>query len=143
MASAASSEATTVSRPNPVTEVAAAVIEASGRYLITRRVKGHLEGFCEFPGGKVRPGETLPECLRREVKEELGVEISVGEKIETVMWHYPERTVVLHFFRCRHAGEIIPQEGQAFAWVTPDELDRYRFPPADTSLIASLRRTSK
>jgi mutator protein MutT len=127
----------------PTTEVAAAVIEADGRYLITRRVKGHLEGFWEFPGGKVKPGETLPQCLRREVKEELGVEISVGEKIETVTWHYPERTVVLHFFRCRHAGEITPQEGQAFAWVAPEELERYKFPPADASIISHLHRPSK
>ncbi len=125
----------------PTVEVAAAVIEAGGRYLITRRVKGHLEGLWEFPGGKVRPGETLPQCLQREVKEELGVEISVGEKIETVTWQYPERTVVLHFFRCDLAGrEITPQEGQAFAWAAPEELDRYQFPPADASLIRRLRR---
>ncbi len=128
-----------MSRPDPVTEVAAAVIEVGGRYLITRRVKGHLEGFWEFPGGKAKRGESLPECLRREVKEELGVEISVGEKIETVTWHYPDRTVVLHFFRCRHVGEIIPQEGQAFAWMAPEEFERYRFPPADASLIRRLR----
>ena len=127
----------------PTTEVAAAVIEADGRYLITRRVKGHLEGFWEFPGGKVRPGETLPECLRREVREELGVEVSVGEKLETVTWHYPERTVVLHFFRCSPVGgEITPQEGQAFAWVAPDELERYPFPPADAALIRRLRGAS-
>ncbi|MBI2153164.1 MAG: (deoxy)nucleoside triphosphate pyrophosphohydrolase [Candidatus Rokubacteria bacterium] len=123
----------------PTVEVAAAVIETDGRYLITRRVTGHLEGFWEFPGGKVRPGETLSECVRREVMEELGVEISVGEKIETVTWRYPERTVVLHFFRCRHAGEIAPQEGQAFAWVAPEEFERYPFPPADATLIARLR----
>lgn len=123
-----------------MTEVAAAVIEADGRYLITRRVKGHLEGFWEFPGGKVRPGETLPDCLRREVKEELGVEVSVGEKLETVTWRYPGRTVVLHFFKCALAGsEITPQEGQAFAWVAPEELERYKFPPADASLISRLR----
>lgn len=125
----------------PTTEVAAAVIEADGRYLITRRVRGHLEGFWEFPGGKVRPGETLPECLRREVREELGIEVSVGEKLETVTWRYSNRTLVLHFFRCGLAGgEIAPQEGQAFAWVAPEELERYQFPPADASLIDRLRR---
>ncbi len=129
-----------MARLEPVTEVAAAVIEADGRYLITRRVKGHLEGLWEFPGGKVRPGETLPECLQREVKEELGVEVSVGEKLETVTWRYPDRTVVLHFFRCRHVGgEVAPQEGQAFAWVSPEELGDYPFPPADASLVARLR----
>ncbi|MBI4589453.1 MAG: (deoxy)nucleoside triphosphate pyrophosphohydrolase [Candidatus Rokubacteria bacterium] len=123
-------------------EVAAAVIEADGRYLITRREKGHLEGFWEFPGGKLRPGETLSECLRRELKEELGVEISVGEKLETVSWRYPERTVVLHFFHCNLiGGPVVPQEGQAVAWATPEELEGYPFPPADASLIRRLRGT--
>lgn len=123
------------------TVVAAAVIESDGRYLITRREKGHLEGLWEFPGGKLRPGETLSECLQRELREELGVEVIVGEKLETVTWSYPERAVVLHFFRCRLArGQVVPQEGQAVAWVTPDELERYTFPPADASLIARLRR---
>jgi len=122
------------------TIVAAAVIEADGRYLITRRAKGHLEGLWEFPGGKLRLGETFPECIRRELREELGVEVTVGEKLETVTWHYPERTVVLHFFRCRLAGgEIAPREGQAMAWVEPDELERYPFPPADASLVDRLR----
>ena len=131
--------------PNPTpTIVAAAVIEADGRYLITRREKGHLEGLWEFPGGKLRPGETLPECLQRELKEELGVEVTVGEKLETVTWSYPERTVVLHFFYCRLASsQVTPYEGQAFAWVTPDELERYQFPPADASLIARLRNPQR
>jgi len=123
------------------TIVAAAVIEADGRYLITRREKGHLEGLWEFPGGKLSSGETLPECLQRELREELGIEVAVGEKIETVTWSYPDRTVVLHFFRCRLAGgRIAPQEGQAMAWVKPEELERYPFPPADASLIARLRQ---
>lgn len=125
--------------PSP-TIVAAAVIEAEGRYLITRRERGHLEGLWEFPGGKLRPGETLPECLQRELREELGVEVTVGTQLETVTWSYPDRTVVLHFFRCRLVGgQLTPREGQALAWVTPDELDRYPFPPADASLIVRLR----
>ncbi len=123
--------------------VAAAVIEADGRYLITRREKGHLAGLWEFPGGKLRPGETLAECLRRELREEVGAEVSVGEEIETVTWSYPERTLRLHFFRCRLlGGEITPREGQAFAWVAPHELERYPFPPADASLVARLRASS-
>lgn len=126
--------------PEPFTEVAAAVIESDGRYLITRREKGHLEGFWEFPGGKLKPGETLAACLEREIREELGLEIHVGEKLETVTWRYPERTVVLHFFRCTRAGgEILPQEGQAVAWATSEELEGYRFPPADAALIRRLR----
>jgi len=124
------------------TIVAAAVIEADGRFLITRRESGHLEGFWEFPGGKLRPGETLPECLQRELREELGVEVAVGKRMETVTWSYPDRTVVLHFFRCRLVGgQLTPREGQALAWVTPDELGLSPFPPADASLITRLRRT--
>ena len=124
----------------PTVEVAAAVIQAGGRYLITRRAKGsHLAGLWEFPGGKRRPGESLEECLRRELMEELGVEVEVGEEIETITWSYPERTVVLHFFRCGLArGDVFPQEGQAAVWVTPEELTRYPFPPADATLIARL-----
>lgn len=131
-------------REPSATIVAAAVIEADGRYLLTRREKGHLEGLWEFPGGKLRSGETLPECLQRELREELGIEVAVGEKIETVTWSYPDRTVVLHFFRCRLAGgRIAPQEGQAMAWVAPEELERYPFPPADASLITRLRSPNR
>jgi mutator protein MutT len=93
----------------------------------------------EFPGGKLGPGETLGECLRREIREELGVDVTVGERIETVTWQYPERTVELHFFRCALlAGSVAPQEGQAVAWVSPEELARYPFPPADAAMIARL-----
>lgn len=125
----------------PTVDVAAAVIQKGGRYLITQRGGGsHLAGLWEFPGGKRRPGESLEECLRREIREELAVEVEVGEEIETVTWPYPERTVVLHFFRCDLAGgEVAPQEGQATVWVTPEELARYPFPPADASLITHLR----
>jgi 8-oxo-dGTP diphosphatase len=119
--------------------VAAAVIEADGRYLITRRERGHLAGLWEFPGGKLAPGETLAEGLRREVREELGADVTVGERIDTVIYHYPGRTVELHFFRCAVAGGCVtPLEGQELAWVTPEELARYPFPPADASLLARL-----
>lgn len=125
----------------PTVEVAAAVIERGGRYLLTQRTGGsHLAGLWEFPGGKRRRDESLEECLKRELREELAVEIEIGEKLETTTWPYPERIVVLHFFRCDLAGgEVAPQEGQAAVWVTPEELPSYPFPPADASLIARLR----
>jgi mutator protein MutT len=127
----------------PVVEVAAALIcDEGGRYLITRRVAGsHLEGLWEFPGGKREAGETLEECLRRELGEELGADFMVGERVETITWHYPERTIVLHFFRCRLAGGAIePRERQSHAWVEPGHLGDYAFPPADRELIARLQR---
>ncbi|MBI3634912.1 MAG: 8-oxo-dGTP diphosphatase MutT [Candidatus Rokubacteria bacterium] len=123
-------------------EVSAALIrDDAGRYLITQRRRGsHLAGLWEFPGGKRETHETPEACLRRELTEELSADFSVGELFETVTWEYPDRTVVLHFFRCRlESGAITPREGQAMAWVRPDEMDRYAFPPADEALIARLR----
>lgn len=124
-------------------EVAAALVQdARGRYLIARRREGtHLAGLWEFPGGKREPGETLEECLRRELAEELSAEFSVGDKVETIRWAYPDKTVLLHFYRCRvERGTIVPREGQALEWVAPERLADYEFPAADLALLARLRR---
>jgi mutator protein MutT len=128
-----------------VIEVAAALIQdEAGRYLITQRRRGsHLEGLWEFPGGKRDPDEPLDACLRRELIEELAATFTVGEKVETIHWEYPDRTVILHFYRCRHeSGAIRPLEEQAMAWVEPERLADYAFPPADRALIDRLRRAS-
>jgi 8-oxo-dGTP diphosphatase len=122
-------------------EVAAALVQdAAGRYLLTRRRSGtHLAGLWEFPGGKCERGETLEACLRRELREELGGEFAVGEKVDIVRWEYPERTVVLHFYRCRLTGGAIePREGQEIAWVEAGSLPDYELPPADRALLARL-----
>jgi mutator protein MutT len=127
-------------------EVAAAVIrDAAGRYLITRRRQGtHLAGLWEFPGGKREPGESLPACLRRELAEELSAAFAVGELVETIRWEYPEKTVVLHFFRCRlEEGVIAPGESQELSWVAPEALGGYAFPPADAALVARLAKASR
>jgi mutator protein MutT len=125
-----------------VIEVAAALIQdEAGRYLITQRRRGsHLAGQWEFPGGKREPHESLEGCLRRELGEELSATFAVGELVETIRWEYPDREVVLHFFRCRlESGTIVPLEGQAMQWVTLDALPTFEFPPADRSLIDRLR----
>jgi len=122
-------------------EVVAAVIERGGRYLVTRRLDGtHLAGLWEFPGGKIGPGEKPADALTREIKEELGVESTVGELIESVDWTYPEKTVRLLFFRCALEGEPMPLEGQEMRWVAAADLAGYTFPDADTTLIGRLSR---
>ena len=129
----------------PVIEVTAALIQdESGRYLITQRRRGtHLEGLWEFPGGKRDAGESLEACLRRELEEELGATFTIGERVETIEWSYPDRTVVLHFFRCQlESGAIAPREEQAMEWVVPERLDAYAFPPADVELIRRLLRNA-
>ena len=82
--------------------VAAAVIEQDGRFLVTRRLKGvHLEGYWEFPGGKCEPGETLVDCLRREMEEELGRAVDVGDELLDVATTTRTASVELHFISCR------------------------------------------
>jgi len=123
-------------------EVVAAVVERGGRYLITRRLEGtHLAGFWEFPGGKILPADKPEDALRRELREELAVEASVGERVDTVTWTYPEKTVRIHFFRCSVHGEPCPQERQEMLWVESAELSAYRFPAADLKLVERLARS--
>lgn len=123
-------------------EVAAAVILQHGRLLITlRRPDVPQGGRWEFPGGKRLPREGLATCLRRELREELGVEIEVGPKLATVEHVYPDSAVRLHFYRCQlRAGVPKPLGCEAVRWVRPAELGRYRFPEADRAFIQALPR---
>ena len=125
----------------PTVEVAAAILLREGRLLITQRLpQSHLAGMWEFPGGKRKPAESLRECLVRELREELDIEVVAGELFETIEYDYPERTVCLKFFKCRHVGGDIQALGcQRFAWVRPDDLGNYRFPPANQPLVKRLR----
>ena len=119
--------------------VAAAVIERDDRFLVTRRQTGvHLAGYWEFPGGKCHLGETHAACLARELREELGVDVTVGEELFATTHEYPERRVELHFLRCELLGDPAPQVGQEMRWVARDELSALRFPPADGELIGLL-----
>jgi len=127
--------------PDTIEVVAALIQDDRGRYLITRRRGGsHLAGMWEFPGGKREPGESLEAAMRRELVEELSARFAVGAKVETVRWAYPDRTVVIHFYRCRHeSGTIEPRESQEMDWVAAERLGELEFPPADRELIARLR----
>ena len=121
--------------------VAAAVIERGAAVLVTRRPAGtHLAGKWEFPGGKCEPGESLHECLAREMVEELAAAITPGETILVTSHVYPEKTVELHFIACALHGEPAPQQGQEMRWVRCGDLDPLEFPEADAELIAVLKR---
>ena len=117
--------------------VAAGLIYRDGRLLIARRPPGkHGALKWEFPGGKVEDNEDPRECLVREVREELGVEIEVAEIIETVFHRYPERSVLLLFYRCKWiSGEPEAIECDAFDWAEPHALPRYDFLEADLDFI--------
>jgi mutator protein MutT len=126
----------------PHFQVTAGIIRRDGRLLITRRPEGsHLAGMWEFPGGKQEPGETLEACLAREIGEELGVEIRVGERIRVVEHEYEEKRVTLHFFLCElpDATGVRGLQGQELRWVRPEELTSFRFPPPDHGVIEHLQ----
>jgi 8-oxo-dGTP diphosphatase len=122
-------------------EVAAGLVFEGGRLLITQRRAGdHLGGLWEFPGGKREPGETFEQCLARELQEELGIDVHVRERLESVAHAYPDRTVHLEFFRCRLTGGQPEARGcSAFKWIGVSELDDHDFPPADQRLLGRLR----
>ena len=123
--------------------VAAAVIEDHGRYFVTRRQHGvHLEGYWEFPGGKCEEGESLEACLRRELKEELGAEVTIGAEVFTVTHTYPDLDVELHFLACAFLNAPMPLLGQEMRWVERADLRTLDFPPADEELIARLGATA-
>jgi mutator protein MutT len=115
-----------------------------GKLLLTQRPHGgHLGGLWEFPGGKREAQETFEQCLHRELKEELGIEVEVGTLVEALIHDYPERTVHLCFFHCRwRRHEPRALSCPAFVWVSRDELAGYEFPAADARLIESLRSAS-
>ncbi len=125
-----------------VIEVAAGLIHREGRYLIARRKPGvHLAGFWEFPGGKREPGETLEECLQRELFEELSIRVDVPVPFQIIRHDYLETTVELHFFRCAIVqGWAAPLDCAEIRWVHPEELTNFKFPPADQVIIDALLR---
>jgi mutator protein MutT len=123
----------------PVIVVSAAVVERGGAYLVTRRLRGtHLEGCWEFPGGKCEPGESVSDCLIREIREELGCEVLVGPELLSTAHDYSDRTVELHFLQCDLDGEPQALLGQQIMWAPRAALRVLAFPPADDELIRML-----
>jgi len=129
----------------PHYQVAAGVIRGDdNRLLIAQRpLEGLLGGLWEFPGGKQEAGETLPECVQRELMEELGIEVEVEAELCVVKHAFTHFSITLHALACRHIGGQ-PQaiQARAWAWVTEEELDAYSFGKADREVIKWLRGQS-
>jgi mutator protein MutT len=101
----------------------------------------HLPGLWEFPGGKREPGEPLEAALRREIQEELGVEIDVKDECVSVTHQYPTKLVELHFFNCTiREGDPRAIEVAEFRWVDRADLKFFQFPEADRELIEHLMK---
>lgn len=120
-------------------EVAAAVIYDNCRILATQRGYGDFKDMWEFPGGKIEPGETPEEALKREIHEELNTEIAIEELIHTTEYDYPDFHLTLHCYRCHVVGgDIKLLEHEAARWLLPSELDAVKWLPADREVIERL-----
>lgn len=125
----------------PHYDVAAGIIwNARGKLLIAQRpLDGLLGGLWEFPGGKREADETLQECLKRELREELGIEVQVGDLFVVVRHAFTHFKITLHAFTCQyHSGPPRALGVRDWVWVTPDQLDDYSFGKADREIIAAL-----
>ena len=127
----------------PHFHVTAGVIWRDERVLIAKRPQGtHLEGFWEFPGGKQEEGESLAECLEREIKEELGLKVIADKPILTISHEYDSKMITLHVFNCKRlAGEQEDLHCKEIRWVDPMDLTKYHFPPPDQKVIEFLSRS--
>ena len=123
-------------------EVVAAIIIKDGEVFATQRGYGEWQGWWEFPGGKIEPGETPQEALVREIREELDADISVGALLETVEWDYPTFHLTMHCYLCTLLSDSLNlNEHQAAAWLTPQTLFTVKWLPADEELVERLRET--
>lgn len=121
-------------------EVVAAIIRDGDRVFATQRGYGEWKDWWEFPGGKMETGETAEEALRREIREELATEISVGERITTVEYDYPKFHLTMHCYWCHVAnGELKLLEHEAAMWLGLNELDEVMWLPADKIVVEKIR----
>lgn len=129
-------------------QIGVAIVWNQGRdrILIDRRLpKGRFASYWEFPGGKVEVGEDIAACIRREIREELGIEISVGEHLIDIDRDYDEGLAVsLIVHNCLHiSGEPQPLECAEVRWVTLEELDNFQLPPANYEIVQALRELER
>ena len=128
----------------PHKNIGVAVIwNSQGLILIDRRLpKGAMGGLWEFPGGKIEANETVEECIQREVKEELGIEVQVGKNLITIHHTYPKFMVTLNVHHCLYiSGDPQTIECDEIRWVNLSQLNQFTFPEANVQIIDALRES--
>lgn len=120
-------------------EVVAAIIHKGNCYLATQRGYGYFEGMWEFPGGKIENGESREDALKREIKEELDVEVKIEKFLCTVDYDYPNFHLTMHCYHCRVSDGVIKLlEHLSAKWLTKDELKQVEWLPADVEVVKRL-----
>ncbi len=123
-----------------VIQVAAAIIQDGEKIFATQRGYGEFQGGWEFPGGKLEEGEKPEEALKREIREELKIEIEVGELFDVVEYDYPNFHLKMFCYLCTIvSGEIVLVEHKAAKWLTKENLTSVAWLPADLGLIEKLQ----
>ena len=122
------------------TQVVAAIITKNNKYFIAKRAKGkHLENMYEFPGGKLLANESHENGLKREIKEELDIEIFIKEKLGEENFKDNVINVTIHYYICSHkSGKITLKEHQDSTWVSKEDLKNYEFAEGDKDIISLL-----
>ena len=122
-------------------EVVAAIIhDDEGRIFATQRGYGEMKDGWEFPGGKMEPGESPEEALKREIWEELETKIIVEKLVQTVEWDYPAFHLTMHCFWCHiESGNLKLKEHEAAKWLTKDQLDSIDWLPADRIVVETIK----
>ena len=122
--------------------VVAAIIVRDGRIFATQRGYGDWKDWWEFPGGKIEPGESPEDALKREIREELATEIEVDELLTTVEYDYPKFHLTMHCYLCTIiSGDLSLLEHEDARWLALDELDCVKWLPADKDVIEKLSTT--
>ena len=122
-------------------EVVASIIHQNGKILATQRGYGDFKGLWEFPGGKIEPGETTEEALRREIREELNIDISVEKHICTVEHDYPNFHLTMNCYGCSIVqGELVLNEHQSARWLEESEWKSIEWLPADIEVVKELQK---
>ena len=141
---AKSSSVNTRVKSPKIIRVTAAIIESGNKILIAQRKAkdGLFGGLWEFPGGKIEDGETPEECMARELKEELEIEVEVGTLITSNKHRYPNGIFELLAYKVEHiSGNFVLNDHDEVKWITIDEISKFDFPPANTPIINYLKNS--
>lgn len=121
--------------------VVAAIIQDGDRIFATQRGYGEFKDGWEFPGGKIEPGETPQQALKREIEEELDTEITVGDLLTVVEYDYPTFHLSMQCFLCTvESGNLTLKEHEAARWLTREQLDSVAWLPADVEVVEAYKR---
>ena len=122
-------------------EVVAAIIQKDDRIFATQRGYGEWKDWWEFPGGKIEPGETFENALKREILEELSTDININKFFCTVDYDYPKFHLTMHCYLCSLQNDAMHlNEHEAARWLSKNELDSVKWLPADIEIIKQLKQ---